>query len=177
MQDHHSPPTTTAIALACALIAGVTGYFLGQAKSIGLFNGRPNSQRSRRKGKDADESEESSDEEDEVGEINDFKDHTEECKLVLVVRTDLGMTKGMFFFLLSAPQLSNLWYRQDWSSVWSRNPRLLQSLPPQCTQFSHTYTLGTVWTDESRCAGQKRGRATDATGAGIEPRISSAGYT
>lgn len=26
-------------------------------------------------------------------------DPTEECKLVLVVRTDLGMTKGMFFFL------------------------------------------------------------------------------
>lgn len=30
-------------------------------------------------------------------------DVSEECKLVLVVRTDLGMTKGMFYFLFFCP--------------------------------------------------------------------------
>jgi PTH2 family peptidyl-tRNA hydrolase len=33
-------------------------------------------------------------EEEEQGELGDFKLYKEECKLVLVVRTDLGMTKG-----------------------------------------------------------------------------------
>ncbi|KAF2470665.1 PTH2-domain-containing protein [Lindgomyces ingoldianus] len=93
MQDHHSPPTTAAIALACALIAGVTGYFLGQAKSIGFFGGSAISPPSTSNGKQAEDSEESSDEDDEAA-LSDFAGSTEECKLVLVVRTDLGMTKG-----------------------------------------------------------------------------------
>lgn len=33
---------------------------------------------------------------DEQGELQDFKGSDEECKLVLVVRTDLGMTKGIY---------------------------------------------------------------------------------
>lgn len=33
-------------------------------------------------------------------------DPTEECKLVLVVRTDLGMTKGMYLSVFSPPQHS-----------------------------------------------------------------------
>ncbi|KAI5294805.1 hypothetical protein KEM55_006448, partial [Ascosphaera atra] len=40
---------------------------------------------------------EESDEEDsdeEIGDLNDFKDNKDDVKLVLVVRTDLGMTKG-----------------------------------------------------------------------------------
>lgn len=44
-----------------------------------------------------DEDDESSDEEEEaveVGELSTFKGNGEECKLVLVVRTDLGMGKG-----------------------------------------------------------------------------------
>ncbi|KAF2263195.1 PTH2-domain-containing protein [Lojkania enalia] len=81
MQDH-VPPSTANIAIACALIAGVTGYFIGQGKSLGLFGGSPISTPPKDK-KSMEESDDSSDE-----------DHSEECKLVLVVRTDLGMTKA-----------------------------------------------------------------------------------
>ncbi|KAF1852214.1 peptidyl-tRNA hydrolase 2 mitochondrial precursor [Cucurbitaria berberidis CBS 394.84] len=96
MQD--SQPSTANIAVACAIIAGVTGYMLGQAKSLGLFGGSPIYQSPQRKDKKADgsEDEESSDEEDEDDDTApaEFPGHPEECKLVLVVRTDLGMTKG-----------------------------------------------------------------------------------
>ncbi len=37
----------------------------------------------------------SEDEEEEGGELKAFEGNREECKLVLVVRTDLGMGKGM----------------------------------------------------------------------------------
>ena len=90
MQDTPQPSTAN-VAIACALIAGVTGYFIGQAKSLGLFGGSPISEAPRKKGK-ADDSDESSDEDDAAP--SEFPNNPEECKLVLVVRTDLGMTKG-----------------------------------------------------------------------------------
>ncbi|KAF2016959.1 peptidyl-tRNA hydrolase [Aaosphaeria arxii CBS 175.79] len=88
----HPPPTTASIAIACALVAGVTGYFVGQAKSLGIFGGSPISEPSGEKGSEADDSDESSDEDDAA--LSEFAGHNEECKMVLVVRTDLGMTKG-----------------------------------------------------------------------------------
>lgn len=95
MQDS-TQPSTTNIALACAILAGVTGYFLGTAKSLGLFGGSPISEPPRKRSEKADESEdESSDEEDDNTVPAEFPGHTEECKMVLVVRTDLGMTKGI----------------------------------------------------------------------------------
>lgn len=93
MQEHHSPPTTASIALACALIAGVTGYFLGQARSIGLFGGSISGPKHREQKGEAETDDDSSDE-DEAQDLGEFADNNEECKLVLVVRTDLGMTKG-----------------------------------------------------------------------------------
>lgn len=93
MQDQPSPSTAN-IAAACAILAGVTGYFLGQAKSLGLFGGSPISEPTQRDEKSAKHSDESSDEEEDASELSDFPGHNEECKLVLVVRTDLGMTKG-----------------------------------------------------------------------------------
>lgn len=61
-------------------------------------------------------------------------DTGEECKLVLVVRTDLGMTKGKCALLLVAPscgmmedKLTKMDHRQDCSSMRACNPRLLQS--------------------------------------------------
>ncbi|KAG0156306.1 hypothetical protein PDIDSM_3483 [Penicillium digitatum] len=85
------PPTTAAYVIATAIIAGVTGYFIGQGSSINLFKekeGWPNSY-----------DREETDEEDEGNgeELSSFKDNNEEVKLVLVVRMDLGMTKGMSF--------------------------------------------------------------------------------
>ncbi|KAH6618944.1 peptidyl-tRNA hydrolase PTH2-domain-containing protein [Boeremia exigua] len=98
MQDS-TQPSTANIALACAILAGVTGYFLGTAKSLGLFGGSPISAPPRGKSGKAHESEaESSDDEDEDEDDDtapaEFPGHSEECKMVLVVRTDLGMTKG-----------------------------------------------------------------------------------
>ncbi|KAF2829593.1 PTH2-domain-containing protein [Ophiobolus disseminans] len=101
MQEN-TQPSTANIAAACAILAGVTGYMLGQAKSLGLFGGSALSTSSDRKEKLSDESGESSggdddDDEDESEDDSvpaDFKDLNEECKMVLVVRTDLGMTKG-----------------------------------------------------------------------------------
>lgn len=89
-----APASTAAIAIGSALVAGVTGYFLGQAKSIGLFGGYQ-AAHSNAAQPDESESEEEEEEEDEVQELKAF-DGNEECKLVLVVRTDLGMTKGEF---------------------------------------------------------------------------------
>lgn len=102
MQENPQPSTAN-IALACAILAGVTGYFLGTAKSLGLFGGSPISESPRRQSEkeekeeeDKDTSEdESSDDEDDDTAPAEFPGHTEECKMVLVVRTDLGMTKGM----------------------------------------------------------------------------------
>lgn len=133
-------PSTTAVAIATAIIAGVGGYFIGQASSIGLFSSSntpaasksnkppkeswPNSydvtihpdssdeelmthlQGGKGKGEDGrtkevadSEDDGSSEDEDEdavaVGDLSEFKGNTEECKLVLCVRTDLGMGKGM----------------------------------------------------------------------------------
>lgn len=99
------PPTTTAYVIATAIIAGVTGYFIGQGASLGLFKekqGWPNGydvkvhkDSSDEEGEDSD-SEEKSDENLGNGEeLASFKDNIDEVKLVLVVRTDLGMTKGL----------------------------------------------------------------------------------
>jgi PTH2 family peptidyl-tRNA hydrolase len=93
-------PSTANIAIASAIVAGVTGYMLGQAKSLGLFGGSPIFVPAEGEEKKADNSDESSGEEEEDDEEEDdsvpadFKGNQEECKLVLVVRTDLGMTKG-----------------------------------------------------------------------------------
>ncbi|PKX92730.1 aminoacyl-tRNA hydrolase PTH2 [Aspergillus novofumigatus IBT 16806] len=82
------PPSTTAYVIATAILAGITGYFIGQGASLGLFSsakekeGWPNNY------------EDDSEEEGDGGELANFDDSNEEVKLVLVVRTDLGMTKG-----------------------------------------------------------------------------------
>ncbi|EPS28972.1 hypothetical protein PDE_03918 [Penicillium oxalicum 114-2] len=99
-------PTTAAYVIATAIVAGVTGYFIGQGASLGLFRekqGWPNGydvkvhrDSSDEEFEEEDSADEESDEEDEgTGEeLASFKDNQEEVKLVLVVRTDLGMTKG-----------------------------------------------------------------------------------
>ena len=107
---HDRPaPSTAAIALATAIITGLAGYILGQGVSLGLFSGSkkgeswPNSY-------DVNVQYDSSDEElmknlgggeedgsdEEQGGLKSFEGNKEECKLVLVVRMDLGMSKGAF---------------------------------------------------------------------------------
>lgn len=87
-------PSTLAIAFATSIIAGLGGYFLGQASSIGIF-GKASPPAEKEAIDESDVSEDEDDEEsDEEQDLKNFDDSNEECKLVLVVRTDLGMTKG-----------------------------------------------------------------------------------
>lgn len=114
------PPTTTAYVIATAILAGVTGYFIGQGSSLGLFSKErkswPNSYNVQVHGDSSEEesgSEEDEEEEGDGSELSKFNDNTDDVKLVLVVRTDLGMTKGgyfiaVIFFFLSFSIMSNL---------------------------------------------------------------------
>ncbi|QSS64403.1 peptidyl-tRNA hydrolase [Histoplasma capsulatum] len=106
------PPSTTALVIATAILAGVVGFFIGQGASLGVFGSGSGSRSAsasargggRRDGKekwsDEDEEESEAEEEEDVeesdgrGELAAFEGNTEEVKLVLVVRTDLGMGKG-----------------------------------------------------------------------------------
>ncbi|MCJ1244049.1 hypothetical protein MMC30_001246 [Trapelia coarctata] len=112
-----SPPSTAAIALATGILCALSGYLVGQASSLGLFgnstrksgaksswpnsydvNIHPDSSDEEPmksfKGNEAPESEDDESEDEDQGELKTFVDNKEECKLVLVVRRDLGMTKG-----------------------------------------------------------------------------------
>jgi len=104
LQDR-PPPTTASIAIACAIIGGITGYFLGQGSAIGVFGGSSNQKSSHSKTLESDLDEDEDEDEDgssdeveefpiEKQDLSDYANSKEECKLVLVVRTDLGMTKG-----------------------------------------------------------------------------------
>lgn len=97
------PPSTAAIAIASAIVAGTIGYFLGQGKALGLFGGSPAAPSLRDEhGLDPDEEEDTDEEEDEKQHgLKDWEGN-EECKLVLVVRTDLGMTKGELYASVSS---------------------------------------------------------------------------
>lgn len=101
-------PSAWSIALASAIVSGLAGYFLGQASSIGVFGN--DSQPTAIRASEADVSDAESDSETETdeklvadhapSELSAFTEHkSEECKLVLVVRSDLGMTKGICTFV------------------------------------------------------------------------------
>lgn len=115
------PPSVAAVAFASGLLGILVGYFLGQGSSIGLWNA-PN--RSKVKNKRAppkkswpnsydvdvhvgdssdeefiasiadNEADGNSEDDDSDQETESFTNINEEVKMVLVVRTDLGMTKG-----------------------------------------------------------------------------------
>jgi len=98
VQDR-GPPSTANIAIATAIVSGLAGYYFAQARSIGLFGS--SSTRPAAGGPDdsdiSDAADEDEDEDDvqDLGELKSFAGNPEECKLVLVVRNDLGMNKGM----------------------------------------------------------------------------------
>jgi PTH2 family peptidyl-tRNA hydrolase len=150
MADARPPPSPVSVLIGTVIIAGISGYMIGIASSLGFlpipFQPRPPIKRGI---ENYDDEEESSGEEIDEGSILDhapnwtngyeadkkdglrqrepkhvkseperdsptptgpstllpssasWADSKEECKLVLVVRTDLGMTKG-------APHLSFL---------------------------------------------------------------------
>ena len=103
-----APPPLAAVAISSAILGLLAGYFIGQGSSIGIFGDSchtndakkswPNSYDVKVHADSSDEQadDEDEDDEDEGGgkELNAFKNSTEEVKLVLAVRTDLGMGKG-----------------------------------------------------------------------------------
>ncbi|KAK4634725.1 putative peptidyl-tRNA hydrolase 2 [Fulvia fulva] len=106
MPDSQEPPSLAAVAIGTALVAGITGYYLGQARSIGLFGSSLQTSRPSNRNATASEVEHDDDSDisdvdaasdsdaQDLGELKNFPGSTEECKLILVVRSDLGMTKG-----------------------------------------------------------------------------------
>ena len=121
------PPSVTSYILATAILCLAGGYFIGQASTLGLFTSKsgkgtakkswPNSydvtvhpdssdeelmtHLKGEKGKttpDSESEDEDSGEEGEKGDLKAFEGNKEECKLVLVVRTDLGMGKGVSYW-------------------------------------------------------------------------------
>jgi hypothetical protein len=117
-----SPPSTLNIAIAIGLLGLLGGYFIGQGSSIGLFGASGTTRAKRKKGKkswpnsydvkihedsssedvagvgtgetDEESEDEDLDDEENKQEVKSFEGSKEEVKLVLCVRTDLGMTKG-----------------------------------------------------------------------------------
>jgi peptidyl-tRNA hydrolase, PTH2 family len=135
MAELRAPPTPLAMIIGTAIIAGVSGYLIGIASSLGLIPNPFVAEEPRQRGIDNYDDEEESEEEDIDESILDhapnwangveadkrdglrataankvakkeekkeevvktgWEDSNEDCKLVLVVRTDLGMTKGVF---------------------------------------------------------------------------------
>jgi hypothetical protein len=93
----HIPPSTASYVFATAVIAGVIGYFAGQGSSLGLFSSssaRPKQSTRETDGEESDSEDDSEEEAEDVGELATFEGNHDEVKLVLVVRTDLGMGKG-----------------------------------------------------------------------------------
>lgn len=116
-----SPPSTAAVAVAVGLVALTAGYFVGQGSNIGLFGNSgnplqtpgkakswPNSydvtihpdssdeelMAQQRAGAGEQAEDDDSDREGDGKELKSFANTGDEVKLVLAVRTDLGMGKG-----------------------------------------------------------------------------------
>jgi peptidyl-tRNA hydrolase, PTH2 family len=108
-----TPPGVWQYVVATFILASLGGYFVGQG--LELFGSGEARARTRRVGRalegkakssdlsDAELSEGDGEDHsegsgDDLGELKSFEESgDEECKLVLVVRTDLGMTKGELF--------------------------------------------------------------------------------
>jgi PTH2 family peptidyl-tRNA hydrolase len=122
-----APPTPLAMLIGTAIIAGISGYMIGIASSLGFFPIPFLPKAPKERGIHNYDDEEESEDEDIDESILDhapnwangleadkrdglratqevkkeepaksaWEDSAEECKLVLVVRTDLGMTKGI----------------------------------------------------------------------------------
>jgi hypothetical protein len=157
------PPSTASYIFATAILAGVTGYFIGQGSSLNIFRSPQNADDE--SDLEDEEEEEDDEEEDDTAELATFEGNHDEVKLVLVVRTDLGMGKGFFFL---SPTLFYLtfftdsktfsYYRQNRRAMLPRNPRVLQILPIQIAQLAHSQTLGAWWPGQGCVASENRGR-------------------
>lgn len=122
MADPQSP-STIALLTATAILAATAGYMFGTASYLGLFNSSNSSDSLHKQKKpkrswpnsydvqihpdssdeelmeslkedDVEEEAEESSSADDIGQLGSWEGNLEECKMMFVVRTDLGMTKG-----------------------------------------------------------------------------------
>lgn len=197
--------------IGTAVIAGISGYMIGIASSLGLIPIPFMPKAAKARGIDNYDDEEESEEEDidegildhapnwangveadkrdglrntarkEVVEKGKTKrgweDSTssEECKLVLVVRTDLGMTKGMFllFVVLLGSIIADIG-RQNRCTVRTRNSRKLQIHPT--IRPSPPPKMGTHRPSQGCPTGQERGRDDGSAGYGYQPGPGGGGH-
>ncbi|RPB28051.1 PTH2-domain-containing protein [Terfezia boudieri ATCC MYA-4762] len=95
-------PTVLATILATSILSGAVGYYLGLGSTLLLSRDTPSSSSSSTKPTSTTTSsssyssatESESDTPTSTSNIQSFSDVNGECKLVLIVRTDLPMTKG-----------------------------------------------------------------------------------
>ena len=90
------PPSAAAYAVASAILGVLVGFYIGQASSLGLFNSSSIPALSKPVALPAGSGSDYEDSDDEDAKQEGLGAFVlkEEYKLVLVVRTDLGMTKG-----------------------------------------------------------------------------------
>jgi hypothetical protein len=189
MADIRAPPTPLAMIIGTAIIAGVSGYMIGIASSLGLIPNPFVAKEPRTRGISNYDDEEESEEEDIDESILDhapnwangveadkrdglrataagraefkkeevvktgWEDSNEECKLVLVVRTDLGMTKGLSLFYTSF--FTDDLGRQNRSTVRPCDFSLLQELPTQCTEIPDFEEMGKTGSSKNRVTSQE----------------------
>lgn len=91
---HESPVAILAVGIIIGFAIGRITAPLSTGEHPPAAAETPGISIAKRKPKEATESENSDEESEHDGELQDFTSSSEECKLVLVVRTDLGMTKG-----------------------------------------------------------------------------------
>ncbi|KAH7340995.1 PTH2-domain-containing protein [Rhizoctonia solani] len=85
----------TGLVVAVALVSATIGYWTGVGSSLGYTNVTPKQSPAPSVKGEGSAKEDSDDEEQDDTNLGEVKaGMMEECKLVLVVRTDLGMTKG-----------------------------------------------------------------------------------
>lgn len=117
-----APPSLAAVAVSSLILGLLAGYFIGQGSSIGVFGSSGNTNEAKKSWPNSydvkvhadssdeqadDEEEEDEEEEGDGKELHDFRDTKEEIKLVLAVRTDLGMGKGTDCRQKSVPRAIN----------------------------------------------------------------------
>ena len=104
VQDRSFLSSSNVALAVTAVVSLLAGFFLGQVTGNNPFGSGTASRGARRQkqaptdGKNDDLGASSDDDDigdDVLASLGTFPSSTEECKLVLVVRTDLGMTKGM----------------------------------------------------------------------------------
>lgn len=156
LPENRPPPSAATYAIASGIVAGIFGYFLGQFSTLGKVTNTNNAF--------SDSSTDADDTDLTDKNSEQCSGSLEECKLVLVVRTDLGMTKGVSPLAEIRSAKANLVGRQNCSSVLARDPRLLQAFGPARSKVGTSATLGNAWTSKSRSAGEERGGSRDAPG-------------